>query len=192
MLSTIEIMSYRSWGSQWTALLQYIELERWRSHVPVACMQPPGDQKHGLYIWHYHWLPKGNPWAEHLSSLPKRRVGAVSAFNHKIVPMSCLQETTYMQSKDCNVTTKPWAFLYMLRSYILQHHDSYTPLSRLPNFTPHSATSLNHTLRCSIWSSGEYSFWSSHDHRFWYLWTDSWPVAYYKKNNSLCHNCPTH
>ena len=42
----------------------------------------------------YHSLPKKGPWAEHLTSLPKRGVGAlstVSAFNHEKAPMSCLQ-----------------------------------------------------------------------------------------------------
>ena len=37
---------------------------------------------------------KRAPWAEHLTSLPKRGVGAlstVSAFNHERVPTSCLQ-----------------------------------------------------------------------------------------------------
>ena len=39
----------------------------------------------------YCSLAKESPWAEHLTSLPKRGVGAlsiVSAFNHERVPMS--------------------------------------------------------------------------------------------------------
>ena len=42
----------------------------------------------------YHSLAKERPWTEHLTSLPKRGVGAlssVSTFKHKRVPMSCLQ-----------------------------------------------------------------------------------------------------
>ena len=41
----------------------------------------------------YHSLTKKYPWAEHLISLPKRGVGAlssVSTFNHKRASMSCL------------------------------------------------------------------------------------------------------
>ena len=42
----------------------------------------------------YRSLAKKGPWAEHLTSLPKRGVGAlltVSAFNHERVSTSCLQ-----------------------------------------------------------------------------------------------------
>ena len=43
---------------------------------------------------YYPSLLKKGPWAEHLTSLPKRGVGAlstVSTFNHERAPMSCLQ-----------------------------------------------------------------------------------------------------
>ena len=48
----------------------------------------------GQNVGIYRSLPKKGPWAEHLTSLPKRGVGAlstVSAFNHERVPTSCLQ-----------------------------------------------------------------------------------------------------
>ena len=38
-----------------------------------------------------HSLTKEHPWLEHLTRVPKQRVGAlssVSAFNHKVVPLS--------------------------------------------------------------------------------------------------------
>ena len=43
---------------------------------------------------HIPSFAKKGPWAEHLTSLPKRGAGAlltVSTFNHKRVPTSCLQ-----------------------------------------------------------------------------------------------------
>ena len=40
----------------------------------------------------YHSLTKKGPWAEHLTSLPKRDVlSTVSAFNHERAPTLCLQ-----------------------------------------------------------------------------------------------------
>ena len=43
------------------------------------------------------------PWAEHLTSPSKRGVGAlsnVSAFNHKRVPMSCLQQLDAVEANN--------------------------------------------------------------------------------------------
>ena len=43
----------------------------------------------------YHSLTKEHPWVEHLTSLSKRGVGALSsvaAFNHERAPMSCLPD----------------------------------------------------------------------------------------------------
>ena len=47
-----------------------------------------------MYTCVYPSLTKECTWVEHLTSLPKMGVGAlssVSAFNHERVPMSCLQ-----------------------------------------------------------------------------------------------------
>ena len=51
----------------------------------------------------YHSLMKKGPWAEHLASLPKRGVGAlstVSAFNHERAPMSCLQRLKALEANN--------------------------------------------------------------------------------------------
>ena len=54
-------------------------------------------------LWYmYHSLAKKGPWVEHLTSLPKRGVGAlltVSAFNHERVPTSCLQRLEALEAK---------------------------------------------------------------------------------------------
>ena len=57
----------------------------------------------GMYS-NYHSLPKKGPWAEHLTSLPKRGVGAlstVSAFNHERAPTSCLQRLETLEANNC-------------------------------------------------------------------------------------------
>ena len=49
----------------------------------------------------YRSLTKKGPWAEHLTSLPKRGVGdlsTVSTFNHKRAPTSCLQR---LKANNC-------------------------------------------------------------------------------------------
>ena len=46
---------------------------------------------------------KENPWAEHLTSFPKRGWGGryveCFAFNHEILPMSCLQRLDALEAK---------------------------------------------------------------------------------------------
>ena len=51
----------------------------------------------------YHSLAKKGPCAEHLASLPRRGVGAlstVSAFNHERVPTSCLQRLEALEANN--------------------------------------------------------------------------------------------
>ena len=51
----------------------------------------------------YCSLPKKGPLAEHLTSLPKRGVGALStvpAFNHERAPTSCLQQLEALKAND--------------------------------------------------------------------------------------------
>ena len=51
----------------------------------------------------YRSLAKKGPWADHLTSLPKRGVGAlsgVSAFNHERAPMSCLQRLDALEANN--------------------------------------------------------------------------------------------
>ena len=53
----------------------------------------------------YRSLVKEHPWPEHLTSLPKRGAGAllsVSAFNHKRVSMSCLQQLDILKATNNN------------------------------------------------------------------------------------------
>ena len=54
----------------------------------------------------YHSLVIKGPWAEYLTSLPKRGVGAlstVSAFNHERAPTSCLQRLEVLDCTQNNV-----------------------------------------------------------------------------------------
>ena len=49
----------------------------------------------------YRSLAKKGPWAEHLTSLPRRGMGAlstVSAFNHERVPTTCLQRLEALEA----------------------------------------------------------------------------------------------
>ena len=51
----------------------------------------------------YRSLAKECPWAEHLTSLPRKGVGAlssVSTFNHEGVPMSCLQQLKALEANN--------------------------------------------------------------------------------------------
>ena len=51
----------------------------------------------------YRSLPKKGPWVEHLTSLQKRRVGAlstVSAFNHERAPTSSLQQLEALEANN--------------------------------------------------------------------------------------------
>ena len=67
----------------------------------------------------YHSLPKKDPWAENLTSLPKRRVGAlltVSAFNHKRAPTSATERSQNVphhaqQPKHTNIPM-PYQWVY--------------------------------------------------------------------------------
>ena len=55
------------------------------------------------YISMYRSLAKKGPWAEHLTSLPKRGVGTlstVSALNHERVPTSCLQRLEALEANN--------------------------------------------------------------------------------------------
>ena len=64
----------------------------WKKEKPAVARTQTQD--HWLRWSIYCSLPKKGPWAEHLTSLPKRGVGAlltVSTFNHERVPTSCLQ-----------------------------------------------------------------------------------------------------
>ena len=51
----------------------------------------------------YRSLAKKGPWAQHLTSLPKSGVGALStgsAFNHERVPTSCLQRLEALEANN--------------------------------------------------------------------------------------------
>ena len=51
----------------------------------------------------YRSLSKKGPWAEHLTSLPNRGVGAlstVSAFNHERALTSCLQQLEALKANN--------------------------------------------------------------------------------------------
>ena len=55
------------------------------------------------HVNYYRSLAKEGPWAEHLTSLSKRVVGAlssVSAFNLERVPMSCLQRLDDLKANN--------------------------------------------------------------------------------------------
>ena len=57
-------------------------------------------------LMEYCSLVKECPWAEHLTSLSKRGMGAlliISAFNHKRVPMSCSQLLDTLKATKSNV-----------------------------------------------------------------------------------------
>ena len=74
----------------------------------------------------YRSLAKKGPWAEHLTSLPKRGVGTlstVSAFNHERAPMSCLQRLEALEANNWaqNIVqqNRQW-----LRSRVLTAHNT--------------------------------------------------------------------
>ena len=63
----------------------------------------PNPWHHTVFECLYRSLPKERPWAEHLTSLPKRGVGAlstVSAFNHERAPTSCLQRLKALEANN--------------------------------------------------------------------------------------------
>ena len=79
------------------------------------------------YNYLYHSLVKKGPWAEHLTSLPKRGVGTlstVSAFNHERVPTSCLQWLEALEANNWmqnNVQRNHQG----LRSWVLMAHNTW-------------------------------------------------------------------
>ena len=59
-----------------------------------ACISSSAMEVPHVMLRDYFSLAKKGPWAEHLTSLPKMRMGAlsnVSTFNHKRALISCLQ-----------------------------------------------------------------------------------------------------
>ena len=59
----------------------------------------------------YRSLSKRGPWAEYLTSLPKRGVGVLStlsAFNHERAPMSCLQRLKALEANNWTQNNVQW------------------------------------------------------------------------------------
>ena len=71
-------------------------------HLNGVLVRPGND--YILYCMNnYRSLPKEHPWAEHLTSLPKRGVGTlstISAFDHERAPMSCLQRLEAFEANN--------------------------------------------------------------------------------------------
>ena len=64
------------------------------SNLSEEFMRNSNNGRRELVNYMYHSFTKECPWGEHLTSLQKRIVDAlsnVSAFNHERVPISCLQ-----------------------------------------------------------------------------------------------------
>ena len=77
-------------------------------------------------VLNYRSLPKKGPLAEHLTSLPKRGVGAlltVSAFNHKRVPTSCLQRLKALETNKSTQNNVQWNH-QQLQNRVLTAHNT--------------------------------------------------------------------
>ena len=78
---------------------QKSQYENWKREISLEKRPCWGRQFTSMY----HSLVKEHPLAEHLTSLLKRGVGtlsSVSAFNHKRVPMSCLQQFDALEANN--------------------------------------------------------------------------------------------
>ena len=76
----------------------------------------------------YHSLSKKSPWVEHLISLPKRGVGALSTVSaltdHERAPMSCLQQLKALEANNCTQNNVQWPNHQRLWSRILTVHNT--------------------------------------------------------------------
>ena len=74
----------------------------------------------------YHSLAKKGPWAEHLTSLPKKggcALSTVSIFNHERAPTSCLQQLEVLEANNWTQSNVQHNH-QRLRSWVLTAHNA--------------------------------------------------------------------
>ena len=88
----------------------HVHIHVWHTTPTATCTLKGGilSQAYSMFVHIYIYcsLTRKGPWAEHLTSLPKRGVGAlstVSAFHHKRTPTSCLQ---WLEALEANNWTQ--------------------------------------------------------------------------------------
>ena len=83
----------------WNAANHYL----WRDDDFITMGEISSKGYRKVFNNNYHSLAKKGQWAEHLTNLPKRGVGAlstVSAFNHERPPTSCLQRLEALEANN--------------------------------------------------------------------------------------------
>ena len=100
------------------------------------------------YYYKYCNLRKEGPWVEHLTSLPKRGMGAllsVFACNHEREPMSCLQQLGALKANNWtnNNAQRNHQWLW---SQVLTAHS--TQSSAMSPWVDHSANHISYISLC--------------------------------------------